>query len=71
MAQPLRIWFDVEGDFLEVLFSDKPGYMRETDHDAVMKRVDDQGNLLGFTVMQVSRLARDKPLAAQLAGTEG
>ena len=25
MAQDLKIWFDSEGDFLEVLFSDKPG----------------------------------------------
>ena len=24
MAQKVRIWFDKEGDFLEVLFSDEP-----------------------------------------------
>ena len=69
MAQPIRIWFDVEGDFLEVLFSEKPGYMRETDHDAIMQRVDDDGNILGFSVMQVSRLAREKPLLAELTST--
>jgi hypothetical protein len=66
MAQHVKIWFDAEGDFLEVLFSDRPGFMRETSNDAVMERVDEQGNLLGFTVMQVSRLARDKPLVADL-----
>ena len=48
MAATVKLWFDKEGDFLEVLFSDKPGYMRETDSDAVMERVDEQGNLLGF-----------------------
>ena len=66
MAQHVKIWFDAEGDFLEVLFSDRAGIMRETSNDAVMERVDDEGNLLGFTVMQVSRLARDKPLVADL-----
>lgn len=67
MAKKVKIWFDVEGDFLEVLFADAPGYLRETDHDAVMERVDENGNILGFSVMQVSRLAKDKPVVAQLA----
>jgi uncharacterized protein YuzE len=67
MANRVKIWFDAEGDFLEVLFSDAPGYMRETDNDAVMERVDEKGNVLGFSVMQVSRLAKDKPIVAQLA----
>jgi len=66
MAEHVKIWFDVEGDFLEVLFSDRAGFMRETSNDAVMERVDEQGNILGFTVMQVSRLAKDKPLFADL-----
>lgn len=66
MAQQVKIWFDSEGDFLEVLFSDQAGFMRETSNDAVMERVDDDGNILGFTVMQVSRLAKDKPLIADL-----
>jgi uncharacterized protein YuzE len=66
MAQQIKIWFDPEGDFLEVLFSDKAGYMKETNNDAVMERVDEQGNVLGFTVMGVSRLAKEKPLVADL-----
>jgi hypothetical protein len=69
MAAHVKIWFDVEGDFLEVLFSDRAGFMRETSNDAVMERVDEQGNILGFTVMQVSRLAKDKPLVADLVAT--
>ncbi|HEX9972765.1 MAG TPA: DUF2283 domain-containing protein [bacterium] len=66
MAQKIKVWYDQEGDFLEVLFSDKPGYMRTTNHDAIMKRVDEQGNILGFSIMQVSHLARTKPLMAEL-----
>ena len=67
MAQSVRVWFDKEGDFLEVRFSDAPGYLRETDQDAVMERVDDAGHVLGFTVMAVSTLDKDHPLVAQLA----
>jgi hypothetical protein len=29
MAQIVKVWFDPEADFLEVTFSDAPGYMRE------------------------------------------
>ncbi len=66
MAQQIKVWFDPEGDFLEVLFSDKAGFMKETNNEAVMERVDDQGNVLGFTVMGVSRLTKEKPLIADL-----
>ena len=67
MAHCVKIWFDREGDVLEVLFSDKPGYMRETAHDAIMERVDDNGNVLGFLILHVSRLSKDKPLEVELA----
>ena len=67
MAQRVKVWFDAEGDFLEVIFSDKPGYMRETDHDAVMERVDDDGNVLGFSIMHVTQFRKQNPLIARLA----
>ena len=66
IVRRVRVWFDPEGDFLEVLFSDAPGYMRETDNDAVMERVDESGKVIGFSIKQVSRLARSKPLTAEL-----
>ena len=34
MAEKLKVWFDSEGDFLELCFSDAPGHIRETDFDA-------------------------------------
>jgi uncharacterized protein YuzE len=68
MADKIKVWFDPQADFLEVRFSDKPGFMRETPNDAVMKRVDEKGNLLGFSIMRVSDLAREKPLVAELVG---
>lgn len=67
MAQTVKLWFDAEGDYLEVTFSDKAGYMRETANDAVMERVDENGALLGFSVMNVRQLAQRQPLVAELA----
>jgi len=61
----LRIWFDREGDFLEVIFDDRPGYFRETKSDQVMEKVDENGELLGFSVLRVSALG-DRPLAVAL-----
>ena len=66
MADKVKVWFDAEGDFLEVRFSEAAGYMKETNHDAVMERVDERGSVIGFSIMQVSRLAKQKPLEADL-----
>jgi hypothetical protein len=66
MADNVKVWFDKEGDLLEVTFADRAGYMRETAHDAVMERVDERGNVIGFSILQVSRLAMGKPLEAEL-----
>lgn len=64
----MKVWFDHEGDYLEVLFdSNAPGFFRETSHDQVMKKVDSRGRVLGFSVLKVSRLKK-KPFAVALAG---
>jgi len=66
MAEKVKVWFDAEGDYLEVRLSDAAGYERETAHDAVMERVDEQGRVIGFSILGVSRLTREKPLEAEL-----
>ena len=67
MADKVKLWFDPEGDYLEVSFSDAPGYMRETKSDAVMQRVDERGGLIGFSILGVSKFQKDHPLEAELA----
>ncbi len=66
MADKVKVWFDKEGDFLEVTFAERPGYMRATPHDAVMERVDEQGKVIGFSILRISDLAAGKPLEAEL-----
>ena len=66
MADKVKVWFDAEADYLEVWFSDAAGYERETHHDAVTKRVDSGGRVIGFSILGVSRFRKDKPLEADL-----
>jgi hypothetical protein len=47
-------------------FADVPGYIKETKHDAVMERVDDQGKIVGFSILGVSRFTKEKPLDTEL-----
>ena len=62
----VKIWYDAEGDYLEVIFDQKPGFFRATLSDEVMEKVDDEGNVLGFSVLRVSAL-RQKPLEVALS----
>ena len=52
----VKIWYDKEGDYLEVIFDQKPGYFRESANDQVMEKVDERGNILGFSVLKISAL---------------
>jgi hypothetical protein len=61
----LKIWYDAEGDYLEVIFDQKAGYFRETANDHVDGKVDLEGNVLGFSVLRVSAL-KEKPLDVAL-----
>ncbi len=54
----VKMWLDPEADFLEVIFEQKPGYSRPTENDQVMERVDEAGNVIGFSVLRVSSLSK-------------
>ena len=64
-SRRLKVWYDAEGDYLEVTFDTRPGYFRETAHEQVMEKVDDAGNVLGFSVLRVSAL-KERPLDVAL-----
>lgn len=65
MEKEIKIWYDKEGDYLEVLFERKIGYFKETENDAVMEKVDEEGNIIGFSILKVSAL-KEKPLSIAL-----
>ena len=68
MGKEIKIWYDKEGDYLEVIFEKKAGYFRETENDAVMEKVDDEGNLIGFSILKISALEGEKPVSVSLKG---
>ena len=65
MDKEIKVWYDKEGDYLEVIFEKKEGYFKETDNDAVMEKVDKRGNFLGFSILKVSEL-NNFPLSVSL-----
>lgn len=61
----LKVWFDREADFLEVTFEEREGFFRQTANDHVMEKVDQEGNVLGFSILRVSALTPE-PLVVAL-----
>jgi hypothetical protein len=55
---PLTIWFDQEGDHLEVIFEDAPATLEEVEDDVFERRTPD-GRVVGFAVFNVSKHDRD------------
>jgi hypothetical protein len=61
----VKVWYDYEGDFLEVLFEDAPASLEEIEDDIFERRTPD-GRVVGFAVFNFSKHDRDKlklPLA--------
>jgi len=66
VGKEVRVWYDSEADYLEVLFERRAGYYRETENDAVMEKIDVDGNILGFSILKVSALGSKTPLSVTL-----
>ncbi len=66
MGEEITVWYDKEGDYLEVLFDKKKGYFKETENDAIMEKVDEDGNIIGFSILKISGLKEQKPLTISL-----
>lgn len=66
MRRDVKVWYDREADYLEVLFDKREGYFRETDNDAVMEKVDSQGNIIGFSILRLSTISQRQPLSVSL-----
>ena len=57
----VKVWFDEEGDLLEVTFEDAPATLEEISDDIFERRTPD-GRVIGFTVLNVSKHDRDQLL---------
>ncbi len=64
-GRAVKLWYDPEGDYMEVLFEKKAGYFRDTEDDRIMEKVDAEGNVLSFSILKVSSL-KGKPIEGLL-----
>jgi uncharacterized protein YuzE len=53
----LKIWYDPEGDFLEVTFAQRPGEFQPTPVHNMMVKMDSDGHIIGFSVLNISEVA--------------
>jgi len=52
--EKLKVWFDHEGDLLEVGFVKKKGFVKSVGDD-IFLRLDQKGNVLGFAVLNATK----------------
>ena len=64
----LNIWYDREGDHLEIVFDQKPGYFEDTSLENVMRKRDAEGNLLAISIFNVSSFAGTQSHAGPSSG---
>ncbi len=62
----VSIWYDNQGDMLEVLWAFREGYFTPTFDDRILKRVDESGEVIGFLIHGVSTLKQTNPLEFEL-----
>lgn len=59
--------YDHEGDMLEVLWALREGYFTPTNDDRILKRLDDDGEVIGFLIHEMSTLDQANPVEFELA----
>lgn len=62
----MELSYDPDGDMLEILFEMKGAVTEPTEHENVMIRVDENGNVVGVMVSGVSSLGKE-PFELKLA----
>ncbi len=66
-SKKVFVSYDHEGDMLEVLWAFREGYFTSTDDERVLKRLDDDGEVIGFLIHEISTLRQADPVEFELA----
>jgi hypothetical protein len=64
----LNVWYDPEGDHLEIVFDQKAGYFEDTSLENVMRKRDAEGNLLAISIFNLSSFTGTRPLSEPTSG---
>ena len=65
-ARKVFVSYDHEGDMLEVLWALRDGYFTPTGDDRILKRLDDDGEVIGFLIHEMSTLDQSNPVEFEL-----
>ncbi len=65
-SRKVFVSYDYEGDMLEVLWALREGYFAATDDERVLKRLDDDGEVIGFLIHEMSTLKDPSPIEFEL-----
>ncbi len=66
-SKKVYVSYDHEGDMLEVLWAFREGYFTPTDDQRVLKRLDDDGEVIGFLIHEMSTLKQPDAVEFELA----
>lgn len=67
-GENLNVWYDPEGDHLEIVFDQKAGYFKDTPLENVMRKLDAEGNLLAISIFNLSSFAGTRPHPESTSG---
>ena len=65
-AKKVFVSYDHEGDMLEVLWAFRDGYFTPTDDERILNRLDDDGEVIGFLIHDMSTLTEPSPVEFEL-----
>ena len=65
-AKKVFVSYDHEGDMLEVLWALREGYFTPTGDERILKRLDDDGEVIGFLIHEMSTLDQANPVEFEL-----
>ncbi len=63
----VSVAYDHEGDMLEVLWELREGYFTPTEDERILKRLDDEGEVIGFLIHEMSTFKAPSPVEFELA----
>ena len=65
-SKKVFVSYDHEGDMLEVLWAFREGYFTPTEDERVLKRLDNDGEVIGFLIHDMSTLREPSPVEFEL-----
>lgn len=66
----MKLWYDEEGDYLEMSISRKRGYFKDIGND-IWERIDEKGHIMGIAIAnfkkRLSRMKREVELPLEVS----